>query len=102
MRDTNQEQKNVEYSQEAPAAADRLTSRKAARILECMVAKGDDYFLPSRAEVIIPFDSPRWKRPSLELQYTVHQLQQISKKVRSGLKPAEAGLTKPGKIVVEQ
>ncbi|KAK0649012.1 kinase-like domain-containing protein [Cercophora newfieldiana] len=101
MRDTNQKQKCVEYSQEHLAAADRLTSRAAASILERMAARGDEYFMPSKVDVL-PFDHPRWKRPTLELQYTVHQLQQISKRVRSGFKPSEAGLTKPGKIVTEK
>lgn len=101
MRDTNQTQKCVEYSQERQAAADRLTSNQAAKILSEMAKRDDDYFKPSKAEVI-PFESSYWKRPTLEFQYTVHQLQQISKKVRSGLEPGEAGLKKLGRVVVEK
>jgi len=101
MRDTNQKQKRVKYSDEPQAAADRLTSKQAAKILSEMVTRGDDYFKPSKAHVI-PFESSHWKRPTLEHQYTLHQLQQISKKVQSGLEPKEAGLTKPGRVVVEK
>jgi len=98
MRNTSQTQISVEYSREPQPVADRLTSKKAAELLGTMIERGDKYFQPSRGAVI-PFESR--KRPVLELQYTVQQLQQISKRVRSGFDPAEAGLTKPGKIVVE-
>ncbi|KAK0611776.1 hypothetical protein B0T14DRAFT_531019 [Immersiella caudata] len=102
MRDTNQKQKPVVYCRGSQlAAADRLTSCQAAEILKGMVDQGNEYFMPSTAPVT-PFESHKWKRPTLEHQYSLQQLQQISKKVRSGLLPKEAGLKKPGKIVTEK
>lgn len=95
MRDTNQTQKHVEYSREPKAVADRLTSKQIAEILGEAISKGDDYFKPSRAD-ILPFEHLGWRRSCLLLHYDIKQLQKISQRVRSGLDPEEAGLERPG------
>jgi serine/threonine protein kinase len=95
MRDTNQKQKVVEYRQEPQAVADRLTSKQVAEILRRSISRSDEYFRPSRAD-ILPFEHNGWRRSSLLLYYDVKQLQRISQKVRSGLDPEEAGLKMPG------
>ncbi|KAK5655303.1 hypothetical protein OQA88_5870 [Cercophora sp. LCS_1] len=64
---TIQEPKPVKYSREPPAAADRLTSRALTEILKRMTTMANDYFTPSKADVI-PFDHPCWKRLSLEFE----------------------------------
>ncbi|GAB1314521.1 hypothetical protein MFIFM68171_04731 [Madurella fahalii] len=99
MRRTNQTQKVVEYRRKPQAVADRLTSKQVTKILDKAIAREDDYFEHSRAD-ILPFEHDGWRRSYLLLYYDTKQLQKISQRVRSGLDPEEAGLKKPGVTIV--
>ncbi|KAK1830135.1 calcium and calcium/calmodulin-dependent serine/threonine-protein kinase [Podospora conica] len=102
MRDTDQKQIDVEYSQIPTEVKDRLTSKKACEILKGFMAKPDDYFQPPVVQDdVTPFDADCWKRSSLVFQYSVQTLRIISKRVKSGLGPEEAGLIRPGLRVVK-
>ncbi|KAK1752984.1 calcium and calcium/calmodulin-dependent serine/threonine-protein kinase [Echria macrotheca] len=107
MRDPNQTQKkDVEYSWEPQAVADRLTSEQVAEILKDLTERDDTFFrrfadgvLEWNADDVLPFEHPAWKRHYLKLNCTVEQARQISQRVYSG--KSGSGL-EPGLAVVEQ
>jgi len=102
IRNTHTENKpiDVRYQRDLQkAASDRLTSKQVASALEEIIAREDDYFTASQAsKSIVPFESSRWCRPYLLLDYNKFSLQSISKRVVLGLDSHEAGFSKPGII----